>query len=147
LRKDFIIDEIQVEEASCCGADAVLLIARILSSRQLKDLLAACRELGPVSLTEIHDMDDLEKAVECGADIIGINNRDLDTFEIDINTTFNLAPLTPEGCIIVGESGITDEEDVRRLKGKGVNAVLVGSALMRSDDIGAKTAGIVKAGL
>jgi len=147
LRKDFIIDVIQVEEASCYGADAALLIARILTVEQLKDLIAACRELGPVPLTEIHDIDDLDKAVECGADIIGINNRDLDTFVIDIHTTFRLAPLIPPGCIIVGESGIENEEDVRALKETGVNAVLVGSALMKSDDIAGKTAGLVKAGL
>jgi len=147
LRKDFIIDEIQVEEASCYGADAALLIARILSTQQLKDLISACRELGPVPLTEVHDMEDLEKAVDCGANVIGINNRDLDTFEIDIKNAFKLAPLTPEDCIIIGESGIEDEEDIRALKETGVNAVLVGSALMKSDDIAGKTAGIVKAGL
>jgi indole-3-glycerol phosphate synthase len=146
LRKDFIIDEIQLEEATLYGADAALLIARILTVEQLRDLIAACRALGPVPLTEIHDMVDLDKAIECGADIIGINNRDLDTFEIDIRNTFKLAPLTPEGCIIVGESGIEEEEDVRALKGTGVNAVLVGSALMKNDDIAGKTAGLVNAG-
>jgi indole-3-glycerol phosphate synthase len=146
LRKDFIIDAIQVEEASRYGADASLLIARILTGEQLKDLIAACRELGMAALVEIHDTHDLNKAVKCGADIIGINNRDLDTFEIDISNTFKLAPLTPEGCILVGESGIEDEEDVRGLKGTGVNAVLVGSALMKSDDISIKTAAIVQAG-
>jgi len=147
LRKDFIIDDIQLKEASRYGADAALLIARILPVQQLKDLITACRELGLAPLVEIHDTDDLDKAVKCGADIIGINNRDLDTFEIDIRNTFKLAPLTPEGCILVGESGIENEDDVRTLKGTGVNAVLVGSALMKSDDIAAKTAAIVQAGL
>ena len=146
LRKDFIIDEIQLEEAASYGADAALLIARILTVEQLKDLLAACRELGLSPLTEIHDIDDLNKALECGADIIGINNRDLDTFEIDIKNTFKLAPLTPEGCIIVGESGIENEEDIRALRGTGVNAVLVGSAIMKSDDISGKAASLVNAG-
>jgi indole-3-glycerol phosphate synthase len=146
LRKDFIIDEIQVEEAARYGADAALLIARILTAEQLKDLIATCLELGPAPLTEVHDMADLNKAIECGADIIGINNRDLDTFEIDIHNTFKLAPLMPEGCILVGESGIEDEDDIRALKGTGVNAVLVGSALMKSDDIAIKTAAIVRAG-
>jgi indole-3-glycerol phosphate synthase len=147
LRKDFIIDEIQVEEAARYGADATLLIARILTVEQLKDLIVACRELGLAPLTEVHDMDDLNKAIECGADIIGINNRDLDTFEIDIHNTFKLAPLTPEGCVLVGESGIENEEDVRALKGTGVNTILVGSALMKSNNIGVKTSAFVKAGL
>jgi indole-3-glycerol phosphate synthase len=146
LRKDFIIDEIQVKEAALYGADAALLIARILTTEQLKDLIATCRALGPAPLVEIHDEEDLDKAVACGADIIGVNNRDLDTFKIDVRNTFKLAPLFPEGCIIVGESGIEKEEDVMALKGT-VNAVLVGSALMSSNDIGAKTAAIVNAGL
>jgi len=146
LRKDFIIDGIQVEEASCCGADAVLLIARILSTLQLKELIKACRELGPVPLTEVHDRTDIEKALECGADIIGINNRDLDTFDIDINTTFSLASLIPEDCVIVGESGINDEKDIHALKGTRVNAALVGSALMKNDDIAGITMGLAKAG-
>jgi indole-3-glycerol phosphate synthase len=146
LRKDFIIDEIQVKEAAIYGADAALLIARILTKEQLKDLITTCRELGPAPLVEIHDEDDLNKAVTCGADIIGVNNRDLDTFRIDTRNTFKLAPMIPEGCIIVGESGIENEEDVRALKGK-INAVLVGSALMSSNDIGVKTAAIVNSGL
>ncbi|MBN1626339.1 MAG: indole-3-glycerol phosphate synthase TrpC [Deltaproteobacteria bacterium] len=146
LRKDFIIDVIQVEEASVYGADAALLIARILSARQLKELIGACREMGPAPLTEVHDRADIDKALECGADIIGINSRDLDTFEIDMNTAFSLTPFIPEGCIIVGESGINDEGDVRALKGSRINAVLVGSALMRDTDIEGKTGKIVKAG-
>jgi indole-3-glycerol phosphate synthase len=146
LRKDFIIDEIQVEEAYHYGADAALLIVRILSTQQLKHLISACRELGPVPLTEVHDMEDIDKALECGADIIGINNRDLDTFEIDMNTTLRLAPFIPQGCIIVGESGINDEKDVKALKGTRINAILVGSALMKSNDIEEKTGGMVKAG-
>jgi len=83
LRKDFIIDEIQVKESSLWGADAILLIARILSGQQLKKLLHTCQELGLAALTEVHDKDDLQKAIECGAEIIGINNRDLDTFKVD----------------------------------------------------------------
>lgn len=147
LRKDFIIDDMQVEEAALYGADAVLLIARILSPQQMKDLIGACRELGPVPLTEVHDEVDIEKALECGADVIGINNRDLDTFKIDMDTTFRLAPLIPQGHVIIGESGINDERDVQELKGTRVNAVLVGSALMKSDDIEANTKMIVSAGL
>jgi indole-3-glycerol phosphate synthase len=146
LRKDFIIDEIQVEEASLYRADAALLIARILSARQLKDLIMACRELGPVPLTEVHDRSDIDKAIECGADIIGINNRDLDTFKVDMTTTLRLEPFIPEHCVIVGESGINNEKDIRALIGTRVNAVLVGSALMKDNDIEEKTAGLVKAG-
>jgi indole-3-glycerol phosphate synthase len=146
LRKDFIIDEIQLLEASFYGADAALLIARILTAEQLKDLIAACRGLGLIPLTEIHDMNDLEKSLKCGADIIGINNRDLDTFKIDMNTTFIIAPFIPEECVVVGESGINDERDIEALKGTRVNAVLIGSALMKSHDIGASATKIVKAG-
>jgi indole-3-glycerol phosphate synthase len=146
LRKDFIIDVIQVRESFLFGADAILLIARILSHGQLKDLHAAALEFGLASLTEVHDRDDLEKAVECGAKIIGINNRDLDTFEVDIKTTIDLAPLVPERCILVSESGIMNGEDIRSLWGYGVQAVLVGSSLMKSDDIGAKARELVGEG-
>jgi indole-3-glycerol phosphate synthase len=147
LRKDFIIDTVQVQEAFEYGADAILLIARILSPVQLAELIAACRELKMAYLTEVHDGDDLEKAIDCGADIIGINNRDLDTFTVDINTTIKLAPLVPDDRILISESGIQNEEDIRYLKHTGVQAVLVGSALMKSDDPGGKTAAIVKAGI
>jgi len=146
LRKDFIIDEIQVKESYYYGADAILLIARILTMGQLKDLIDLCREMNLTPLTEVHDMEDLDKAVECGADVIGINNRDLDTFEIDTNTTFSLAPMVPEDCIVVSESGINNAGDIINLKGTGINAVLVGSALMKSDDLEAKTREMVNAG-
>ncbi|MBC8178256.1 MAG: indole-3-glycerol phosphate synthase TrpC [Deltaproteobacteria bacterium] len=146
LRKDFIIDVIQIKESFLFGADAILLIARILSHGQLKDLLAAAHAFGLDSLTEIHDRDDLDKAVECGAKIIGINNRDLDTFEVDIKTTIDLAPLVPEGCILVSESGIMAGEHIRSLWSHGVQAVLVGSTLMKSKDVGAKVEELVGAG-
>jgi indole-3-glycerol phosphate synthase len=146
LRKDFIIDAIQVRESFLFGADAILLIARILSHGQLKDLVAAALEFGLDSLTEVHDRDDLEKAVECGAQIIGINNRDLDTFEVDIKTTIDLAPLVPEWCTVVSESGIMNGKDIGSLWGYGVQAVLVGSSLMKSDDVGTKVRELVGAG-
>jgi indole-3-glycerol phosphate synthase len=146
LRKDFIIDAVQVREAFFYGADAILLIARILSQPQLAELISRCRELGMASLTEIHDAGDLEKAVESGADIIGINNRDLDTFMVDIHTTSALAPLVPDDCILVSESGIEKAEDIMSLKNSGIQAVLVGSALMRSNDPAAKTAEFVNTG-
>jgi indole-3-glycerol phosphate synthase len=146
LRKDFIIDEVQVREAFSYGADAILLIARILSQVQLAELISRCRELGMAPLTEIHDRADLEKAVESGADIIGINNRDLDSFKVDIRTTSALTPLVPDDCILVSESGIEKAADIMSLKNSGIQAVLVGSALMRSNDPAAKTAEFVNLG-
>jgi indole-3-glycerol phosphate synthase len=146
LRKDFIIDVVQVEEAFFYGADAILLIARILSQQHLSELTSFCQELGMAPLIEIHSEDDLEKAVACGAEIIGINNRDLDSFKVDINTTFELAPLVPENFIVVSESGIRDEADILSLKEIGIHAILVGSAIMKSNDLGAKTADLVNAG-
>ena len=147
LRKDFIIDAVQVREAFGYGADAILLIARILSQVQMAELISASRELKMDYLTEVHDGDDLEKAIAAGAEIIGINNRDLDTFIVDINTTYKLAPLVPDDCVLVSESGIQNEGDIRSLKNTGVQAVLVGSALMKSDDPAGKTAAIVNAGI
>jgi indole-3-glycerol phosphate synthase len=146
LRKDFIIDEIQVREALIYGADAILLIARILTESALRDLIQLAVELGLAPLTEVHDMNDLDLALKCGADIIGINNRDLDTFNVDISTTIRLAEKVPESCILVSESGITSGNDIRNLRSKGINAVLVGSALMSSGDPGEKVRELVEAG-
>ena len=146
LRKDFIIDEIQIREADAYGADAVLLIARILTQQQLNEYTAMCNELNLAALTEIHDEDDLEKAIKSNADIIGINNRDLDTFVVDIKTTARLAAMIPKDKVIVGESGIESDEDIQDLKGSRVNAVLVGSSIMKSDDIKAKATELVIAG-
>lgn len=143
LRKDFIVDEIQIEESSLWGADAILLIARILTTEQLKAFLDICRTFGMAALTEIHDRDDLEKALEAGAEIIGINNRDLDTFEISLNMTLELAPRIPEGHVKVSESGINCGEDVLPLKQVGVQAILVGSSLMQSQDIREKARELV----
>jgi len=147
LRKDFIIDAVQVREASAYGADAILLIARILSQAQLTELIAACRELGVHPLTEVHDREDLAKALDSGADIIGINNRDLDTFSVDINTTYELAPLVPDDRVVVSESGLAAEADIRSLTNTGIQSVLVGSALMKSDDLAGKTIELVQAGI
>ena len=143
LRKDFIIDDIQVKESFLWGADAILLIARILSSEKLKRLLTLCQDFGLAALTEVHDRDDLEKSIESGAEIIGINNRNLDTFEVDLNTTLHLAPHVPDSTILVSESGIHNESDIRLMEGTGVEAVLVGSALMASDDPAKKTKELV----
>lgn len=147
LRKDFIIDEVQVREASIYGADAILLIARILSHAQLADLISVCRELGMAPLTEVHDKDDLDKAVDSGAEIIGINNRDLDSFTVDINTTFKLAPLVSDDRVVISESGLANKADIQSLKTTGVQAVLVGSALMKNKDLAGKTTELVKAGI
>jgi len=138
LRKDFILDEIQVEESSLCGADAVLLIARILSRNALRRLVATSKEFALTPLVEIHDRDDLERAVDCGAEVIGINNRDLDTFEVSLQTASNLAPLIPKGCIKVSESGILGKEEIELLRRGGVQAVLVGASIMKSQDMTAK---------
>ena len=145
LRKDFIIDEIQITESARFGADAVLLIARILSVEQLKTLLDASREWGITALTEIHDKQDLKKALDCDAHIIGINNRDLDTFEINLNTTLELAPLIPPDRVVISESGIRSGKDMQVFKGLNIQAVLVGSALMGADDPGRKAAELLKA--
>ncbi|CAB1062852.1 Indole-3-glycerol phosphate synthase (EC [Olavius sp. associated proteobacterium Delta 1] len=147
LRKDFIIDEVQVRQSFVYGADAILLIARILSQAQLAELISACRALGMDPLTEVHDRDDLEKAIDAGAEIIGINNRDLDSFTIDINTTFELAPLVPADRVVISESGLAEKADIRSLKDVRVQAVLVGSALMKSDDLAGKTTELVDAGI
>jgi indole-3-glycerol phosphate synthase len=146
LRKDFIVDAVQIREAYFFGADAVLLIARILSQQQLTEYIALCRELGMTPLTEVHSVDDLVKAVAGGAEVIGINNRDLDNFKIDLGTTFELAPLIPNHCVRVSESGISSQEDIRALKTAGIHAVLVGSSLMSSKDLVKRTKEIVTAG-
>ena len=146
LRKDFIIDEIQIMESARFGADAVLLIARILSVDQLKSLLCAAREYGIKALIEIHDEEDLEKALDCNAKIIGINNRDLDTFEISLNTTHKLAPLIPSDKVLVSESGIHTDQDMTAFMGLNIHAALVGSALMGADNPGKKAMEMVKAG-
>ena len=146
LRKDFIVDEIQVRQSYLFGADAVLLIARILPKQTLRHLITLCRELGMAALTEVHDRDDLTKAIDCGANIIGINNRDLDTFAVDLKTTVNLIPLVPHGHIIVSASGIYNGEDIQVLKAKGTHAVLIGTALMKSADLRKKAEELIQAG-
>lgn len=135
LRKDFIFDEIQLRESVLFGADAVLLIAGVLSEERLRKLLFYSQELGLDSMVEVHDLPDLEKALRCGAEIIGINNRNLKTLEVNLKTTLDLAPLIPEDRILVSESGISRKEEIRLLEGVGVKAFLVGTSIMRSDDM------------
>ena len=138
MRKDFIFDEYQVYESAAYGADAQLLIAAILSQEQLEELLALSRRLGLGCLVEVHNENEVEKASLSGAEIIGINNRDLTTFAVDINTTHRLRPLIPEGRIVVSESGIDNSDDIQKIKEWGVNAVLVGEALVTAGDIQTK---------
>lgn len=135
LRKDFIIDEYQVHEARNHGADAILLIARILSDDQLRDYLQTADMWGMGVLTETHSAGEIERAVKAGAKIIGINNRDLDTFNTDLNTTLELRSLVPIGCIVVSESGIHTRDDVQKLEDAGVDAILVGEAILTSGDM------------
>ena len=138
LRKDFIVDEFQLYEARIYGADAVLLIVAALDESQLRDLLKLAMELNMDALVEVHTEDELEKALRAGAQIIGVNNRNLRTFEVDLNTTLKLRKLVPTDCIVVSESGIETREQVRRLEEAGVDAILVGETLVRSPDPTAK---------
>ena len=136
LRKDFIVDEYQLLEALVYGADFVLLIAKALDKKTLKDLYNKALNLGLEVLVEIHDLPDLKKAMACGANIIGINHRNLETFEMDMTLCDKLIPLIPNGKIIVAESGITDTQTIKRLSSIGVDAFLIGEHFMRQDDIG-----------
>ncbi|MDA8086300.1 MAG: indole-3-glycerol phosphate synthase TrpC [Nitrospiraceae bacterium] len=135
LRKDFIFDPYQVYEAMAAGADAILLIAKALSHNQAEDLMGAAGELGLGVLFEIHDHKDLETALRLDAPVIGINNRDLDTLKVDIETTFRLKGDIPRGKAVVSESGIGERAQVRRLEEAGVDAILAGTVFMRSPDI------------
>jgi len=138
LRKDFIIDPYQIYEARAAGADLVLLIARILNKEEINAFLALSHELGMECLVEVHDNDELETVLETEAAIIGINNRNLDTFETNLETTLQLRHRIPEGKIIVSESGIKTRADVLVLEEAGVDAILIGETLMRSRDISQK---------
>ena len=138
LRKDFTIDEYQLWESRAAGADAVLLIVSILEPAQLSDLLAAAKGLGLAALVECHTAAELDRALAAGSRIVGINNRDLATFETRLETTIELAPSIPPGPIVVSESGFFTGADVRRVVAAGAHAVLIGEALVRSGDIPGK---------
>ena len=135
LRKDFIFDPYQVYESRAHGADALLLIAAILSQEQLKGLLMLSHSLGLKCLVEVHNETEVERALLSGAEIIGINNRDLNTFIADINTTRRLRPFIPKEKIVVSESGIRGRSDIEKLKECEVNAILVGEALVTVGDV------------
>jgi len=135
LRKDFIIDEFQIAEAYFAGADFILLIAKALDTGRLKRLYDFAKNHGLEVLFEIHDEEDLNKALEVGADIIGFNHRNLETFEMDMDLSKRLVPKLPQGAIVVAESGINDFETVKKLHEYGVDAYLVGEHFMRQDNI------------
>jgi len=138
LRKDFTIDDYQLWESRAAGADAVLLIVSILEPARLAELSAAAKGLGLAALVECHTAAELDQALAVGSRIIGINNRDLATFETHITTTLELLPLIPPGPIVVSESGFFTAADVRRVVSAGAHAVLVGEGLVRAPDVPAK---------
>ena len=136
LRKDFIIDRYQLAEARWLGADAVLLIAECLPGDELRHLYDAARKLGLDVLVELHDAEELPRVLDCGAELIGINNRDLRTFVTTLDHTFRLMDQIPADRCVVSESGIRHHADLQQLGRAGVKAVLVGESLMRAPDIG-----------
>jgi indole-3-glycerol phosphate synthase len=138
LRKDFICDPYQIYEARAAGADAILLIAAMLDLNQLRDFDAAAREIHLDVLLEVHDEAEMEKALQTDCTLIGVNNRNLRTFETDLGTTGRLAGMMPSDRLLVAESGINSRADIVRLHSDGAGAFLVGETLMREDDIGTK---------
>lgn len=132
LRKDFVIDRVQIFEASAHNADAILLIAAILDVSELRNLRELAGSLALTSLVEVHDQDELAKAIDSGADVIGVNNRNLDTFEVSLDTSLRLSYLMPANAIRVSESGIHTYSDIEILRKAGFHAFLVGESLMRS---------------
>jgi indole-3-glycerol phosphate synthase len=135
LRKDFILHEAQIYEASCAGADAILLIVAALEQKELKRLLAIATDFQLDVLMEVHTLDEMDRALETDARIIGINNRNLATFQVDLKTTEELSEEVPDGIVLVSESGIKTAEDTRRVLESGCNAILVGETLMRAGDV------------
>lgn len=144
LCKDFVVDPYQVEEAAGLGADALLLIVRVLGE-ELPFFLSLVRKEGMEALVEVTDEEELEQALSAGAELVGINNRDLDTLEVDLSRTERLAPLVPPGITVVSESGIGTPEEVRRMLRAGAHAVLVGTSLMRAKDVRGKVRELVEA--
>jgi len=138
LRKDFICDPYQIYEARAAGADAILLIAAMLDAVQLAEYNALAKELHLDVLMEVHNEAELQMVLETGCELVGINNRNLQTFETDLATTERLLPLIPAGHFVVAESGLTCRADVTRLQQAGARGFLVGESLMRESDIGAK---------
>lgn len=142
LRKDFVIDPLQLWEARAAGADAVLLIVRILDDAKLRELHALAAELGMDALVEVHDRPEMERALAAGCTLLGINNRDLASFHTDLELSVRLAPEVPQRVTLVAESGIRTPGDVDRLGAAGVDAILVGESLMRQQDLRAAAAAL-----
>ncbi|MCI5140980.1 MAG: indole-3-glycerol phosphate synthase TrpC, partial [Candidatus Electrothrix sp. ATG1] len=136
LRKDFIIDPLQIEEAAAFGADAILLIAAILETEQLREFRLQAEEAGMDVLVEVHNEEELEKTLTAESRLIGINNRNLNNFSVDLETTFRLQQEIPADTPIVSESGISTRDEMLRLKEAGITAALIGESLMRSDERG-----------
>lgn len=141
LRKDFVLEEVQLFEARAAGADAVLLIVRALDDVALRDLLTTARGIGLDVLVEAHDESEIDRALAAGADVIGVNNRDLASFTVDLALTNKLLARLPSNVVVVAESGIRTERDVHRLGSAGVDAVLIGESLMRADSLCAAVQG------
>ena len=146
LRKDFVIDAYQLHEARAIGADAVLLIVRALSNTELRDSLRVSGELGLDALVEAHSAEEVRRALDAGATIVGVNNRDLDTLVTDVTLAPRLRPLVPPECLFVAESGVSTPEQIATLADARVDAVLVGEALLRATDPGAQLRALVEAG-
>lgn len=142
LRKEFIIDPYQILESRVLGADAILLIASVLDASEISDFIQQATELDMECLVEVHDADELECALRTGASIIGINNRNLKTFEVSLDTSIDLKSRIPDGIVTVSESGIHSHEDMVRLEQAGFDAVLVGTSLIRAENIGGALRGL-----
>lgn len=140
IRKDFIVDPYQVVEARVMGADCILLIAACLASDEMKALHRQARDLGMHTLIEVHNREEMARALEVGGELLGVNNRNLHTFEVDLNTTLQLQSMAPAETLLVTESGILGPGDVALMRGKGIDAFLVGEALMRAKEPGARLA-------
>ena len=134
LRKDFILEAYQIYESKLAGADAVLLIAAVLDRAALKELIGLCTEIGLAALVEVHNKTELDRALEAGAQLVGINNRNLHTFTVDLNTAISLKRAIPEDRTVISESGITGPEDVRRLLAGGIHSFLIGEYFLRQAD-------------
>ncbi|MZQ98724.1 MAG: indole-3-glycerol phosphate synthase TrpC [Acidaminobacter sp.] len=135
IRKDFIFDDYQIYEARVIGADAILLIVAILSDEEIRSFMALAASLGLDALVEVHDEAEMTRAIDCGAELIGINNRDLKTFNVELSTTQRLLPMVPKDRLCISESGIRDAKDMEAVRSWGADAVLIGETLMRSKDV------------